>query len=47
MLDPFLGSGTATVVAAKNDREYIGIGLNPKYTELAKERISELNIKSN
>lgn len=42
VLDPFLGSGTTAVVAVRNDREYIGIELNPKYAELAKERISEI-----
>lgn len=42
VLDPFLGSGTTAVVAVRNDREYIGIELNPEYAELAKERISEI-----
>lgn len=40
VLDPFLGSGTTAVVAEKNDRNCIGIELNPEYVALAKERIS-------
>lgn len=41
VLDPFLGSGT-TVVAAKNlNRHYIGFELEPKYYEIAKQRIEQ------
>lgn len=39
VLDPFLGSGTTAVVAEKHGREFIGIDLNPEYTEMAKSRI--------
>lgn len=39
VLDPFLGSGTTAVVAKKNSRNFIGIDLNPDYTEMAKRRI--------
>lgn len=38
-LDPFMGSGTVAVVAKKLGRNYIGIELNPKYVEMAEERI--------
>ena len=41
VLDPFIGSGTTAVVAEKNGREFIGIDLNPDYTELSKKRIEE------
>lgn len=39
VLDPFIGSGTTAVVAEKNGREFIGIDLNPDYTEMSKRRI--------
>ena len=39
VLDPFLGSGTTAVVAAKHGREYIGIELNPEYAEIARRRV--------
>lgn len=40
VIDPFAGSGTAGEVALKLGRNFIGIELNPKYCELAQERIS-------
>ena len=39
VLDPFLGSGTTAVVAAKEGRRWIGIELNPEYAALAEKRI--------
>lgn len=39
IIDPFAGSGTVGVVAIQNNRKFIGIELNPKYCELARERI--------
>lgn len=39
VLDPFFGSGTVGVVAAKNGRNWLGIELNPEYIEMAKKRI--------
>lgn len=41
VLDPFMGSGTACMVAKKHGRGYIGIELNPAYVELAEKRIYE------
>ena len=38
-LDPFMGSGTVAEVAAKLGRNWLGIELNPKYIELAQERL--------
>jgi site-specific DNA-methyltransferase (adenine-specific) len=40
VLDPFMGSGTTAVVAKKNNRRFIGIEINKKYIELAKERMN-------
>ena len=39
VLDPFLGSGTTALVALQNDRNCVGIELNPVYAQLAEERI--------
>lgn len=39
VLDPFIGSGTTGLVAAKNERSFLGIELNPKYIDLAYNRI--------
>ncbi len=33
VLDPFMGSGTTAVVAARLDRNYFGIEINPEYKE--------------
>lgn len=41
VLDPFMGSGTTGEVARKNGRHYIGCELNPKYIEMAENRIFE------
>ncbi len=40
VLDPFAGSGTTGLVAAKDDRHHIGYDVNEDYLELAHERIS-------
>jgi len=34
-----MGSGTTGMVAKQLDRHYVGIELNPEYTELAMARI--------
>lgn len=41
IIDPFLGSGTTAVVAAKNKRNCIGIEINPTYADMAKRRIKQ------
>jgi len=38
VLDPFVGSGTTCMVATELGRDSIGIDLNPKYCELARQR---------
>jgi len=39
VLDPFMGSGTTALVALKNNRQFIGIELNPDYVQMAYKRI--------
>ena len=41
ILDPFLGSGTTSLSAIKNGRNYVGYDTNKKYIELADKRIAE------
>ena len=41
VLDPFMGSGTTGIAAAKLNRDFIGIEINEDYFSIAKERISE------
>jgi len=41
VLDPFSGSGTAAVSAARNGRRWIGIDTNPDYCDLAYARMEK------
>lgn len=41
ILDPFAGSGTVGLVALKNNRNFIGIELNPEYAQIAINRIND------
>ena len=41
VLDPFMGTGTTTVAAAKSGRNSIGLEVDPHYHELAHARIVE------
>lgn len=43
ILDPFLGSGTTSVVAKKLNRKYCGIELDKKYSLLAEKRLEATN----
>ena len=40
VLDPFLGSGTSLVATVENQRNFIGIEIEPNYIQLAQSRIS-------
>lgn len=41
VLDPFSGSGTTGVVALLNQRNYVGLELNPDYADISEYRLSE------
>ena len=42
----FMGSGTTGMVALQNQRNFIGIELNPVYIEIAeKHRLSNIQLK--
>jgi len=43
ILDPFVGIGTTAIVAKKINRDYIGFEIDQKYSEIAKNRL--LNIQ--
>ncbi len=42
ILDPFCGSGTTCVVAKMYNRHYIGIEINPKWVEIAEQRLKKI-----
>jgi site-specific DNA-methyltransferase (adenine-specific) len=46
ILDPFCGSGTAGIVALKNNRNFIGIELVEKYQKMAQNRLKELTAQN-
>lgn len=41
VIDPFAGSGTTGAVAIQNGRDFIGIELNPTYSQIMKQRIEQ------
>ena len=41
VLDPFTGAGTTAVIALRNNRNFIGIELNPEYATIAQQRITD------
>lgn len=41
VLDPFLGSGSTVVAAARTGRRYAGYDLDPAYIEIAERRLAE------
>lgn len=45
VLDPFLGSGTACVVAKELDRSYLGIEIKPEYYQIALDNLKSSSIK--
>ncbi len=46
VLDPFMGSGTTLVAAAKTGRRYVGYDLDPAYADIARKRVEGLLTRS-
>lgn len=40
VLDPFMGAGTTALVAARLNRRFVGIELNPEYIKIAQKRVA-------
>ena len=47
VLDPFFGSGTVGLVCQEENRQYLGIELNPEYVALAADRLKDQDSNSN
>lgn len=43
VLDPMCGSGTTCKMAARNNRNWIGIDISKEYIEITKERLAQLS----
>lgn len=41
VLDPFVGTGTTGVAAVELMRNFVGLDINPKFVELAKQRVEQ------
>lgn len=44
VMDPFFGAGTTGFVASKHSRKFVGLEINPEYAEIAKNRLSSVQI---
>jgi DNA modification methylase len=45
VLDPFLGSGSTVVAAARTARRYVGYDLDPHYLEIARARVAAVETR--
>lgn len=44
VLDPFSGAGTTALVAKQLGRNYLGLEINPKYIEIARQRLADVQL---
>lgn len=44
VMDPFFGAGTTGFVASQNSRKFVGLEINPEYAEIARNRLSSVQI---
>lgn len=42
VMDPFLGIGATAIACKKNNRKFIGIEIDGKYANIAKERLNDI-----
>lgn len=47
ILDPFLGSGTTSISALKNNRNYVGYDISQDYINLANSKLNEIKNQTN
>ena len=45
VLDPFFGSGTTAEVAIQQDKNWVGIDLNPEYVDISKKRLAPIIVE--
>ena len=45
VLDPFFGSGTTAEVAMEQDKDWVGIELNPDYEKISQKRLKPTIVK--
>ena len=43
ILDPFAGSGSTLVACKNTNRNFIGIEINPEFSDLSKKRVGDFN----
>jgi DNA modification methylase len=46
VLDPFMGSGTTAIACIQNNRNWLGVDINHKYTTIANNRIQKELLKT-
>ncbi len=46
VLDPFMGSGTTAVAAARHGRRFAGFEINPAYLAIAQERVAKMLMRT-
>ena len=46
VLDPFMGSGSTAIAAARNDRRYVGYETDAEYVKLANERLESVTTEA-
>lgn len=45
VLDPFIGAGTVAIAAEANNRDWLGIELNPEFARMAERRIEQARVR--
>ncbi|MFM9967254.1 MAG: DNA-methyltransferase [Burkholderiales bacterium] len=46
VLDPFMGSGTTAIAAARHGRRFIGFEINPDYIAIAQRRVASEEVRA-